>query len=322
MAFNPDRLDRNGRNGTATFSNYNYDPNNGDRIQDVTDGYFDGCKFSKEKGWAGGIIYARMADGFAIFSIGDDGSEIRLAGGSGVTTSAYQNRSQSDRVINPSGVEEQKFRNYPGWQDLLRNPDMTELLTGTTNVELVNHGQYLEPIPDAVAPPYWTDPGPVTLSRTGTGVPGSIPGMIDFMLDGSDRFCRFTNPEGVGDSSNSKRRTQLFFDWVSGRKKVRWDLSFRLNDLDDCPYSPPPNEYLWKMLIFQWKGAGEPLINVSIEAVPDKPDTYNLFMLIKYSSLPSDTETYRRSYNQNQPASIQGQSGVTRYIEREMKKGS
>lgn len=77
MAFNRDGFDRNGRNGEATFSNYNYLAGNGDVIADIVDGYFDESRFRKESGWPNGIIVAAMADGAAIFQIGADGSTLK-----------------------------------------------------------------------------------------------------------------------------------------------------------------------------------------------------------------------------------------------------
>lgn len=236
----------------------------------------------------------------------------------------YQNRAERDYAIAPGGTELSKFRNLVGFQDLHRSSTgLVDPLTGTTNVELVNHGQQLLAIPGASSPPYWTDPGSVTLSRgvdAVSGVPDTIPGLIDFYKDDEGDWCRFTSPEGYGESSNGKRRTQVFFDWVSGRKKVAWDLSFRMADNDDCPYTADP-EYLWKMLIFQFKGAGEPMFGMNVEAVPGKPDTYNLFWVHKYSSLPGDSDTYRSAYNSTPPGDRVNSSGTTRYFEREISKG-
>lgn len=262
--------------------------------------------------------FYEVTDGMTPQQIGE---ALKSASRSNLTSAAYQNRSQSDKVIDPAGAEQQKFRDLPAWQDLARGNTLIDPLTGDTNIELINIGQPLEAIPGATSAPYWTDPGSITLSRTNDDMPAEIPGLIEYVEDGTDQFVRFTNPEGYGDSSNSKRRTQVFFDWVSGRKKVRWNLSFRMGETDDCPYSPLPDEYLWKTLIFQWKGAGEPMFNLSVEAVPGKPDTYNLFFLIKYSSLPGDSETYRRGYNSTAVGNVQGQSGITRYFEKEIKKG-
>lgn len=236
----------------------------------------------------------------------------------------YTNRAGVDRVINPAGDEETKYRDRNGYQDLHRNvTGLTDPLTGTTNVEVLNHGQPLVPIPGATSPPYWTDPGPVTKSRgvgAVSGIPDTLPGLIDFYRDARGNWCRFTAPEGYGESSNGKRRTQVFFDWVSGRRRVAWELSFRMAETDDCPYTPEP-EYLWKTLIFQFKGAGEPMFGMNVEAVPGEPGMYNLFWVHKYSSMHGDSGTYRSAYNGSPVGDRVNSSGTTRYFEKKIARG-
>lgn len=235
----------------------------------------------------------------------------------------YQNRAERDWVIGIGGAEQSKFRNRIGYQDLMRGfPVLTDPLTNHTNVEIVNVGQQLVAIPGAESAPYWTDPGPVTLTRGNDatcGIPGTIPGAIEFTTktDGT-RVCRFTSAAGFGNAANGKRRSQVFFDWVSGRKKVAWELSFMISEDDDAPYSADPL-YKYPFLLFQHKGAGEPMFGMNVEGNAD--GTYNLYWVHKYSSQSPDTVTFRRSWNSSSPASIQAQSGTQRFFERTIRKG-
>lgn len=232
----------------------------------------------------------------------------------------YQHTAERDYVL-VNGAEQNKFSSKVRYQDLLFYPaGLINPLNNESNIELINIGQQLQPIPGATSAPYWTDPGAVTLSRTGGTIPNSIPGMIDFLeeSDGTP-FVRFTSPEGYGDAANGKRRSQLFFDWTTSRVRVAWDLSFRFPDEDDAPYSADPL-YNYKMLIFQHKGAGEPMLNMTAEVNPD--GTYNVYWLQKYSSQASgDVTTYRRTYNTTPLGNISSVSGITRYFQKTVNKG-
>lgn len=235
----------------------------------------------------------------------------------------YQNRAERDYVIGIGGGTLSKFRNRIGFHDLLRGfPSLIDPLTNHSNIELINIGQPLVPIPGATSAPYWTDPGSVTLVRGNNdecGIPATVPGAIDFLTDpDGTKFCRFTSQAGYGNAANGKRRSQVFFDWVSGRIKARWLLSFRMSPTDDAPYSAAPL-YKYPFLIFQHKGAGEPMLGMSVEGKPD--GTYNLFWVHKYSSQSPDTETFRRAWNDRAPASILAQSGTQRFFEYTIRKG-
>lgn len=235
----------------------------------------------------------------------------------------YQNDADRDRVIAIGGAVTSKFRNRIAVQDLMQGVDsLTNPLTGHTNAEIVNIGQALVPVPGATSAPYWTDPGPVTLTRGNSdacGIPGNIPGAIEFMTDpDGTKFVRFTSAEGFGNAANGKRRSQLFFDWVSGRIHAAWDLSFRIAPTDDAPYSSSPL-YKYPFLLFQHKGAGEPMFGLNVEGLSD--GTYNLYWVHKYSSQTPDTVTFRRAWNSTSPANIQAQSGVQRFFERVIRKG-
>lgn len=239
------------------------------------------------------------------------------------TPQVYQNRAERDWVIGIGGGELSKFRNRVGRQDLMLGfPSLIDPLTGHTNVEVVNYGQQLVPIPGATSAPYWTDPGPLTLTRGNSdtcGIPGTIPGAIEFITkpDGN-RVCRFTSAAGFGNAANGKRRAQVFFDWVSGRIKVGWLLSFRISELDDAPYSASPL-YKYPVLIFQFKGAGEPMFGLHVETNPD--GTFNLYWVHKYSSQSPDAATFRSAWNTTSPGNRRADSGTQRYFERTIRQG-
>lgn len=234
----------------------------------------------------------------------------------GLCGPVYVNRSDTDKFL-VNGVASDFSRNTMSFQDLFWQPGSLRLdLTGKSNVETVNVGQLLVPVDGAVSAPYWTDPGPITLSRTADTVTTEVDPHITW--DSTNQTWTFRSLPGYGAAASSRRRAQIFFDKVRARRRVCWDLSFRLPDEDDLPYSADP-VYKYPMLVWQFKGAADPFAAMSVESNGD--GTANLYWYQKWSSDASDVSTYRRQYNSSNTGNTTAQSQSTRLFNYTFQKG-
>lgn len=200
----------------------------------------------------------------------------------------YQNLSEKDSYLE-SGRVTYVDRPRIAYHDLLRHRNtLVNPLTGRADLGTINYAQALVPTGSG-SPPYWTDPGTITLSNP-TVV--SVPGQIDFY----DGFVRFTSPRGYGSPAPSHPRVQANFAAVSGRQRVAWDLSFRVPEEDDFPFDPATG-WDYSFLLWQLKGAPNPSLWIDCVTSPDgRTATLNLRQ--KLSSQTGDTDTVRLQWNQ------------------------
>jgi hypothetical protein len=165
-------------------------------------------------------------------------------------------------------------------------------LTGRADMGTINVGQPLVAIPGAVSPPYWTDPGPLTLTSIGTGsgfIPASLPGQLDFITSADGHPCaQFTSLPGYGDAAGGKRRVQLNSNEITTRIRVAWDLSFQIPDEDEG-FRDPVTGYQYGMLLWQFKGGAFP--TWALTALCNEDGTYTLVLQFRWSGDPNDSAT-------------------------------
>lgn len=199
----------------------------------------------------------------------------------------YQNLSEKDSYLE-SGKLTFVDRPRIAFHDLLRHRNtLVNPLTGTANLGTLNYAQALVPTGSG-SPPYWTDPGTITVSNP-TLV--SVPGQIDFY----DGYVRFTSPRGFGSPAPSHPRVQANFSAISGRQRVAWDLSFRIPEEDDFPYDATTG-WNYGFLLWQLKGAPNPSLWLDCTTAPDGR-TATLSLRQKLSSQTGDLDTVRVQWN-------------------------
>jgi hypothetical protein len=231
----------------------------------------------------------------------------------GLVGPVYVNRSDTDHYL-INGVESTVSRATMSYHDLFAYPgSLRNSLTGKTNIEVINCGQLLAAIPGASSPPYWTDPGPVTLSRSTDNIPD--PGVAPHLQFEGGEWV-FRSLPGYGDAAAGHRRVQLAFDKIRARRRVVWDLSFRIHPDDDKPYDAT---YKYPFLLWQLKGANDPFAAMSVETQAD--GTYNLYWNQKWSSDASDVSTYRRQINNGNTGNTTAQSQSARFFQYTFKRG-
>lgn len=171
---------------------------------------------------------------------------------------------------------------YPG---TLRNP-----LTGKTNLQNIQHGQQLVAIPGATSAPYWTDPGPVTLSRAADNTGVNVP--LHLLYEGGAWV--FRSLPGYGNAAAGLRRVQMNFGPIRARRRLVWDLSFQIHPDDDVPHDVASG-YSYPFLLWQIKAGAFPCQAMFCETRAD--GTLNLVFSFKWSSDTTDLSTYIRQYN-------------------------
>lgn len=234
----------------------------------------------------------------------------------GLQGPVYVNRSDTDKFL-VNGVATDFTRPTMSFQDLFWEPgNLRSTLTGKSNIETANVGQPLVAIPGASSAPYWTDPGAVTLSRSSDTVTSQIAPHITWSE--SSQTWTFRSLPGYGAAAAGKRRAQVFFDKVRSRRRVCWDLSFRLPDEDDLPYSANP-AYKYPMLVWQMKGSNDPFAAMSVESNGD--GTANLYWYQKWSSDSADVTNYRRQFNAGNTGNTTAQAQSTRFFNYTFQRG-
>lgn len=237
-------------------------------------------------------------------------------------SSVYQSRAMYDQLLVHGAVQQQSNSSF-GYHDLLRNNSIIDALHGKPNFNTMNIGGPLAPIPGATTAPYWTDPGPVTLSTgANTFTAEAVAGQLDFVKDGYFDCAQFTSKAGYGNAAGGNRRVQLNSYEITSRVRVAWDLSFKITEADDLPYHAETG-YKYPMLLWQTKGGSFPTWALNVESDPDGIH-YWLYMTFRWYGTPSATETFRRHVS-NASGSFSGNfnasSNTTKYVNVKCKKG-
>lgn len=208
----------------------------------------------------------------------------------GMSGPVYVNRSITEwSYIN--GAEVYSSPPQMAFHDLFAYPGtLRNTLTGKTNIQNIQHGQALVPIPAAVSAPYWTDPGPVTLSRAANNIGTNVSPHLLY----EDGSWVFRSLAGYGNAAAGLRRVQMNFGPIRARRRVVWDLSFQIPLEDDAPYDAASG-YKYPFLLWQVKAGSFPCQAIFCETRPD--GTLNLVFSFKWSSDIADFSTYIRQYN-------------------------
>lgn len=192
-----------------------------------------------------------------------------------------------------------------GSQASLINP-----LTGMSNIGYLNVGRQLAAIPGATSAPYWTDQTP--LVYTYDAMVSSVPGQLDFV----DGVCRVRCPAGYGDGAGARRRTQMNFEPLSARTRVRWEITLQIPLSDEGIYDAADAD---GMLLWQIKTSNaEPVL--SLVTKPNVDGTLQLFVNHKWSGQVGDPATYRSQHNNNSAGVINANAGRT-LVTRNIQKG-